>query len=169
MALARTGRSLRYSEAEALSESRTVEAHIHAVERLTGYRVQLVRSQLPIAGDGNGSVANSTQRNLETVAKAMAFVEAHLAERLTTRLVAQEVGLSVEHFCRVFKQSTGMSFKRYVCRARVDKAKGLLGDLSQSVKAIALECGFHSPRHFYRIFRRYTGCTALEHRAKLRR
>jgi transcriptional regulator GlxA family with amidase domain len=98
----------------------------------------------------------------------MAFVEAHLGEQLTTRLVARQAGLSVPQFCWVFKKATGGSFKQWTCRARVEKAKGLLVDASRPVKEVALECGFQSPRHFFRIFRRYAGCTALEYRQRLR-
>jgi transcriptional regulator GlxA family with amidase domain len=77
-------------------------------------------------------------------------------EKLASRDVARVAGLSAEHFCRAFKQVTGLRFTDYVARLRVEKASKLLRSTSHDISHVALLCGFHSIAQFNRTFRRVT-------------
>jgi AraC family transcriptional regulator len=60
------------------------------------------------------------------LARAVGYVQDQLDADLTVFGIAQAVGLSPDHFSRLFKESTGQSPHRYVVEARVRKAKELL-------------------------------------------
>ncbi|NKJ42322.1 MULTISPECIES: helix-turn-helix domain-containing protein [unclassified Novosphingobium] len=73
--------------------------------------------------------------------------------------LAAKAGLTPSHFCRVFKRATGVSPHQYVMKARLDRARDLLGQSDLSVAQVADMTGFTSQSHFTRAFRQYAGQT----------
>lgn len=103
----------------------------------------------------------------KSIRQAKRYVGTHLTERPRLAEVARHVQLSRHHFCRVFKRGTGMTFSEYVARARVERAKTLLGQSWWSVTEAAGRSGFDSISQFNRTFRRYAGLTPTAYRASL--
>ncbi|WP_434348755.1 helix-turn-helix domain-containing protein [Myxococcus virescens] len=87
------------------------------------------------------------------------YVEAHLAEPIRVGELATRSGLSVFHFTRAFRQSTGMTPHAWVQQRRVERARELLSNASLPLGDIALAVGFSSQSHFTTVFRRLTGLT----------
>jgi AraC-like DNA-binding protein len=81
--------------------------------------------------------------------------------------VSRHVGLSRNHFCRVFKHETGITFTEYLARLRVEKAKELLADVRVRITEAADRAGFNSISQFNRVFRRYAGSSPTEYRRRL--
>jgi AraC family transcriptional regulator len=69
----------------------------------------------------------------------------------------QAVGLSPDHFTRLFKESTGQSPHRYVVEARVRKAKELLTTGKFTISEAAFHVGFADQSHLTRQFKRVFG------------
>ena len=55
--------------------------------------------------------------------QAIEYVQAHLNENLSLTAIADELGLSSYYFCRLFKQSMGVSPYQYLIQQRVEHAK----------------------------------------------
>ena len=79
-------------------------------------------------------------------------------ERLNISLaeLAQECRLSVPHFVRGFRRSTGLSPHQWLLARRISKAKTLLVGSNRTLGEIALECGFSSQSHFNAAFKHFT-------------
>jgi len=71
--------------------------------------------------------------------------------------MAATAGLSVFHFCRSFKQSTGMTPRQYQLYRRIERAKELLADRSLSLASLSVAVGFSSRSHFSTGFRKIAG------------
>lgn len=88
-------------------------------------------------------------------------VEQRMMGSLNTELkvarVADELGLSAEHFIRQFKRRFGLSPKAYHTQARMREAVRLLRDNEKSVKAVAYSLGFSNPKSFTRSFKQHLG------------
>jgi len=91
--------------------------------------------------------------------KVVSVIEERLDGELSLDELAQAAGLSVFHFSRVFRQSTGMSPFQYVTKARVERARTLLLEPGMRIGEVALECGFCDQAHLTRHFKRVTGVT----------
>jgi AraC-like DNA-binding protein/ligand-binding sensor protein len=91
------------------------------------------------------------------VAKAREFIDRTLADPLPLSLVARQAGLSESHFCRVFKESTGLTLTDYVNRRRIEWAKKELLKPEVRVSEIAFQIGYQSLSQFNRSFARFTG------------
>src|SRR5262245_41374003 len=86
------------------------------------------------------------------VRRAKQLMHANLDEKLPLSRLAQECELSVSHFARAFRQSTGIPPHRWHLNQRVERAKELLRDPALSLADVALACGFGDQSHFTRTF-----------------
>ena len=74
--------------------------------------------------------------------------------------MATEVGLSPQHFARLFKASFGTTPHAYVEALRIDAAVAALRhERALSIAAIAASCGFSSQSHMTELMRRRLGVT----------
>ncbi|HEY5914324.1 MAG TPA: AraC family transcriptional regulator, partial [Verrucomicrobiae bacterium] len=89
-------------------------------------------------------------------------------EHLSLQEVARRVSLSPCHFCRVFKQQTGLTLTEFRLRHQVEQAKKLLEEEPLRVSEVAFAAGFESIPHFNHIFRRYVGCPPTQYRREQR-
>lgn len=71
--------------------------------------------------------------------------------------------MSRHYFCRFFKKTTGSTFIQYIHQVRIDRAKQLMLTSNLSITQIALEVGFESVSHFFRVFHRLTLLTPLKY------
>lgn len=91
--------------------------------------------------------------------QAIDYIQAHLETDISLDEIAACVGISRYYFCRLFKQSTGLSPHQFVIQQRVERAKQLLRQGKMSLTAVAIACGFSHSSHLHRHFKRLTGVT----------
>ena len=91
------------------------------------------------------------------IVKARNFILNHLGEPVTLGVVAKAAGLSDSHFCRLFRETIGLTLTDYVNRCRIERAKGELLKPEKRVSEIAYEVGYQSLSQFNRNFLRLTG------------
>ena len=91
--------------------------------------------------------------------RVMAYLDAHLPERVDLAHLAILAGLSPSHFSRAFKASTGMAPYRWQLDARIRRAQALLIDARGSLDQVAEATGFADAVHFGRTFRKLIGAT----------
>jgi len=82
--------------------------------------------------------------------------------------LAEGLGLTPAYFSRLFEQKTGERFSAYLTRARISRAQQLLRG-NAALNEIARACGFQRKNYFCEVFRKQTGMTAMQYRARARR
>ncbi|WP_276751226.1 AraC family transcriptional regulator [Chlorogloeopsis fritschii] len=87
------------------------------------------------------------------------YIHAHLDENIRLAELANLANMSQYYFCRLFKQSMGISPHHYLIQQRVERAKQLLKLQGWTIADIALECGFYNQTHLTKHFRQMTGTT----------
>lgn len=104
-----------------------------------------------------GRFEPAQQRRLEEV------IREQLAADLSIARLAEEVGLSVYHFSRVFKASFGVTPHRYVQNRRLEAAAAVLRrDRRRTIADIAADHGFASQSHMTSLMRIRLGTTPRE-------
>ncbi|MBR0700199.1 helix-turn-helix transcriptional regulator [Bradyrhizobium diazoefficiens] len=78
--------------------------------------------------------------------------------------LASDAGLSRSHFCRAFKESTGLSPHAWLRQYRLEQAMNMLRDTDTSIVSVAAELGYASQTAFAAAFRRLTGKTPSDWR-----
>jgi len=84
---------------------------------------------------------------------------------LSLNRLAAEVGMSPQHFSRLFKTSFGTTPHEFVQTIRMDAAvKALQHDMHSAIADVALACGYSSQSHLTHVMRRRLGITPTEAR-----
>ena len=120
-----------------------------------GPRISMLGT-LPIAeqtADTRGGLAPGITRRISQ------YIDSHLGENISLEAMAEMAGLSVYHFSRAFRQSTGVAPHGYLLQRRIEHAARLLSRTELPLSEIALAVGFSDHSHFARHFRRLTGTT----------
>jgi AraC family transcriptional regulator len=91
------------------------------------------------------------------LARIEAYIEASAEQPITLAALAELANLSVFHFARRFKLTTGRSPYQYVLDWKIMRARQLLQAGEQPVAAISDALGFASPAHFAAAFKRAVG------------
>ncbi len=87
-----------------------------------------------------------------------AYLDAHLAEKTSLETVANVVGTSLFHLCRVFREQTGLTMHAYRTRQRLWHVLDQLVDGDTTpLTELAFDQGFSSHSHLSRVFRKQMG------------
>ena len=100
-------------------------------EDIDGVLELLQRVAVLIAGEAARASASAVVQEPAAVLAGRRFAELHLGDRITLVDAARHVALSPDHFSRLFRRATGVSFGEYVNRCRMENAQRLLLDSSQ--------------------------------------
>jgi AraC family transcriptional regulator len=116
--------------------------------------VSLLRSQAaPPPVSARGGLAPWQRRKLDS------YFGEHFARPIRLEELADQVCLSLSHFCRAFKGTFGDTPHEYLIRLRLQQAERLMLATNKPLSLIALACGFADQGHFCWRFRRATGET----------
>ena len=114
----------------------------------------------------SAEISLQTDQSYLTIAKAMSFIEANLANQITLEEVAAASGYSRTYFSRLFKEIVGINFKYYLERERIELASDLLEMEEMSITEIAYAVGFNSFSSFWRSFKKLKGVSPREWRTR---
>ncbi|GAA1226286.1 DJ-1/PfpI family protein [Kitasatospora nipponensis] len=113
--------------------------------------------------------AQSTQGGPDDRIEAVRrWIADHLTEDLSSDLLAARTNLSVRHFSRLFRASTGSTPAGYVEAARLEAARRLLEETGRSLPDIAAASGLGVVETLHRAFQRHLGTTPAEYRRRFR-
>ncbi len=115
-----------------------------------------------------GQLADSAERkDHPAVARAKAFLHAHLSDDPSLVQVAEAISVSPAHLTHIFHAAEGLPLYRYALRLRLAWALDRL-DASESLTSLAMELGFSSHSHFTSAFRKAFGVSPSTLRTELR-
>ncbi|NCB98793.1 MAG: AraC family transcriptional regulator [Bacteroidia bacterium] len=109
------------------------------------------------------------QSRESAIAKPIRIAQEYLAqhyqdEMLSLEGVSEIVHLNSSYFSALFKKSIGQGFAEYVLDLRIKKAKELLSETNLGIAQIALQVGYHDPKHFAKIFKKTCQIKPIEYR-----
>ena len=104
-----------------------------------------------------------------TIQQACTYIDRHYGDaNLSLPEVAGQAHLSPSHFCTVFSQQTGQSFKEYLTDVRIQRARELLRTTALKSFEIADQIGYGDPHYFSYVFRKHTGVSPSAFRSGTR-
>jgi AraC family transcriptional regulator len=137
------------------------------MERLAGVMLEQVYRALGIPVSTSSSV-NTGHTHFSRLQAAFGYIREHLADDLSTEVLADCAQVSRAHFCRLFREVTGGPPHRYVLAARLEQARTMLTTSNQSIARIAQDCGFSSQSHLTSSFRKLHAVTPAQFRVHLK-
>jgi transcriptional regulator GlxA family with amidase domain len=152
-----------------------IDLALHLIEQDCGAAVSLAvaRALVVFLRRPGGQSQFSEHLKAQSVGNAglrdvLEFAIMHLDEDLSLRRLARLAGMSERSFARTFQQELFTTPARFVERARVEAARGLLESERSNLEQIAFHCGFGSADTMRRTFHRYLRVTPAEYRQRFR-
>lgn len=101
----------------------------------------------------------------EAVVIVKEYIECNYTNYISLDEIVTDCGYSKYHISRLFKNYMNCTIMEYLLKQRMLKAKDLLINTQNSIKAIAIAIGYSDPNYFSLIFKREEGVSPIQFRA----
>jgi len=98
------------------------------------------------------------------VEEALAFMRENFTHSVGLAEVAEAVHVSAPHLSRLFRRETGRTLTDYLQALRISRAREQLAETDDGILTVALACGFQTPEHFFRTFKKRMKITPRAYR-----
>lgn len=90
------------------------------------------------------------------------YIDYHFAEPISLESLARRFFVSKEYLSRAFKTFAGENMTDYITRKRMERAHALILQKQYEIRQISRIVGYEDNAYFYRVFKKYYGCTPGE-------
>jgi AraC family transcriptional regulator len=131
---------------------------------------ELLATRLLVAHAGSSDIAGPIDGGLSPIVlrRAIERLRSDSDTDVSLAALASDAGLSRFHFCRAFKESTGLSPHAWLRQHQLEQAMNMLRDTDASVVSVAAALGYASQTAFAAAFKRLTGETPSDWRRRSR-
>ncbi len=106
--------------------------------------------------------------NIKIIESSLHYIEERYAENLSLLDISMHYNLSNIYFNQLFKAYTGQSFKKYLQKFRMEKAKELLQQSDDTLDVICQKVGYTDLKQFHLLFKRIVGLTPFQYKKSIR-
>src|SRR6185312_8490868 len=101
--------------------------------------------------------------------KAQEFIENNFEEKITVDQLASMLALGRRNLERRFKKATSNTVVEYIQRVKIEAAKLNLESGRDNVNEVMYKVGYTDPKAFRITFKRLTGLSPVQYRARYNR
>ncbi len=102
--------------------------------------------------------------NSSLILKACQYINENYRNKLTLKMVADELYINVSYLSTLFKKELGKGFTEYINDIRLKHTKDLLTSTNLNLMDISSAAGFDCQSYFAKVFKNKTGITPSEYR-----
>lgn len=95
---------------------------------------------------------------------ALDYISEHFNENISLSDVAENINISKNYLCSIFKKEIGVTFVNYVTNLRIEKAKEYLTNTDMKMYEVSCAVGYNDYPYFSQFFKKHTGMTLSEYR-----
>lgn len=111
-------------------------------------------------------VEHSMPKKTERFDSVINYINANLTTDISASDVSRRFGYDESYFCRKFKKATGITVMNYIRTQRLERARQLLQKTEESIRHIAISCGFIDAAYFTNCFKNMYGVSPTKYRAE---
>ena len=102
----------------------------------------------------------------EVVQQAQAYIESNIDEKISVEQLSSRFAIGRRNFDRRFIKATGNTPVEYSQRVKVESAKKAFENSRKTINEVMYEVGYSDVKAFREVFRKITGISPLEYKAK---
>ncbi len=106
-------------------------------------------------------------RQMSMLLPALRYMNENFQRDISMTELSDMMGITPQHFCRIFRKNMNMRPNEYLTEIRLDEAKRLMSDSTVSVSEAAERSGFRDAGYFSTVFRKHIGMPPSEYRRKI--
>jgi transcriptional regulator GlxA family with amidase domain len=148
------------------------DVSLYLVEKLCGHEVAVQTAKALLLGmprvhqNGYAVLPLSPPHDDDPIRAIEAYLAGHYADNHSTDTLAARAGMSVSTFIRRFKAATGQLPGAYLQALRIQTAKAMLEREGAPIQTVSAAVGYNDAAFFRALFKRSTGMTPAEYRAR---
>lgn len=104
------------------------------------------------------------EQDIKPIRRVKQYIESNFMEDISLNQLAELVDMNASYLSSVFKKETGMTYSEYLICCRMEQAKKLLADSTDSVATVAEQSGYQDARYFSKQFAKQVGLKPSEYR-----
>jgi len=147
--------------------SEYTQQKIGYIEILRAYVIELFVNIIRLYNDTEKIENRINIRRRNIVENAMIYMKENYDKELKLEDISMMSFFSRNYFCRMFKETTGMTVSEYIQKIRIQEACRLLKETDNTVIDIAQQVGYKDIKFFNKVFKRNVGLTPGKYRESL--
>lgn len=110
------------------------------------------------------TAGNNVYKKNDLLEKVIHYIHDNFYKDITIEELSMMAFLSQSHFCRLFKEYSGMTVTEFTQRIRIKEACRLLYKTNKKIADIAAEVGYIDIKYFNSLFKKLTGLTPTDYK-----
>lgn len=110
----------------------------------------------------------NSNKNNSVIVKIKDIIQQKYYSNITVNEIADEIFLTSNYICKIFKQETGITINEYLTKIRIEKSKEMLEEPQNKLYDICYAVGYSDPSYFNKVFKKNTGLSPSQFRRKLK-
>lgn len=107
---------------------------------------------------------NSSLQTFENFDNVINYINSNFTKNISSSNISKHFGYDESYFCRKFKKATGITVSNYIKTQRLEHARRLLEKTKESIRHIAISCGFIDSAYFTNCFKSMYGISPTNYR-----
>lgn len=105
----------------------------------------------------NEPIFQQNIRHSKLIEDVLKYVDKNLHRPITLNEIAEELYISRNYLGKIFKETMGITFKEYLTKTRIDKARKMLLSGDYMIYEVAKAVGYDNPAYFSALFKKILG------------
>lgn len=145
----------------ALQNSDNSESYLYGFEQMAANYLCFsdLLKELSDSVSAKENPPDSSFKGPDSFLSIMNYLNAHYAEDISLKRIADELHLNPSYISQLIKNETGLTYTQYITELRIGKAKELLKNTALSLAEISDAVGFNDYFYFIKKFKREVGVT----------
>lgn len=110
-----------------------------------------------VNGEKSAENSKAYTKRAELISPALAKIFKDYAKKITVEELSELCSVTKYHFCRLFKEETGLTAIQYINSYRISIAEAMLKTTDSNIEDVAYACGFEDVSYFYRCYKKTKG------------
>lgn len=106
-------------------------------------------------------------KNAKFLGDVLTYIRENYHRNLSLENVAQQVFISPFYLSHLFKEELGITFIEYLTRVRIETAKRLLKDPSETILSVSAQVGYEDAGYFSKVFKKVTNISPNQFRKSI--
>ena len=139
----------------------------YAIKKIPNVKEELLESNINILAILAEYITNTNRISLkdrDIAESAKNYIQKFFYKKISVNSLCEIFGCSRTTLINLFTKKHNISIGNFITQCRLENAENMLKKSNESIKNIAVSCGFSDQNYFVKVFRKKNNCTPTHYR-----